>query len=451
MTVSHIQAAPNIQGDSGTGFNRFLPVAFNHFASSFATGLVGFGLSVWVFQTTRSVTALSLLAIGALLPRIFSSVLAGAVVDRWGARLAIIGGNLGALVSLLPCFLLFREGRLGLWHVCVSMMLASAFQSLLWPAISASVPALLEKKDFVRANGLLQAVNAASGILAPPVAGIAALRFGTGTVLLITLVVFGVSTLPIAFTRIPVPPVDQPADEQGKVARSSLSGITGAWTFLRRDETLFRLAAVFAASSFVVALATVLLKPLVLSFGSVPSLGTVMSVGSIGLLLGGLAVTAVGKGAATFKQVMWLMAAGGVCMALAGSRASVSLIAIATGLYFFIMAVVSSGVQVIIQSSVPLNLQGRMHATLAAISLAAMPLAYPLAGPLADYVFEPLFAERGLLVDNVGRLIGVGAGRGIGLLFIIMGGCIVVFSLLGQLGPRRTASGVDALAASEQG
>lgn len=443
--------SPQIQTEPKTGFNRFLPIAFNHFASSFATALVGFGLSVWIFQTTKSVTLLSLLAMCSLLPRVFSSVLAGAVIDKWGARPAIIGGNLGALISLVPCFLLFRQGRLEPWHVCVSMTLASACQSLLWPAISASVPALMEKQNFVRANGLLQAVNAASGIIAPPVGGLAALRFGTGTVLLITLVFFGVSVVPLAFIRIPVTPAEQAANEDGKVAHSGLSGITGAWTLLRRDETLLRLAAVFAASSFVIALATVLLKPLVLSFASAASLGTVMSVGSFGMLLGGLSVTALGKGAATFKQVMWLMAAAGLCMALAGSRPAVPLIAIATGVYFFIMAVVSSGVGAIIQSSVPFNLQGRMHATLAAISLASMPLAYPLAGPLADYVFEPLFAEGGLLVDNVGRLIGVGAGRGIGLLFIILGACIFTFSLLGQLGPRRSASRMDALPASGQG
>jgi MFS transporter, DHA3 family, macrolide efflux protein len=443
--------APQIQDEAGAGFNRFLPIAFNHFASSFATALVGFGLSVWVFQTTRSVSALSLLAICSLLPRAFSSVLAGAVVDRFGVRPAIVAGNLGALVSLAPCLLLFRQGRLELWHVCVSMTLAAACQSLLWPAISASVPVLVGKQDFVRANGLLQAVNATSGILAPAVGGLAALHFGTGTVLLISMVAFGVSVLPLAFRRIPVPPAEQSADEHSLERRANLSGITAAWTFLKRDATLLRLATVFAASSFVIALATVLLKPLVLSFGSAPALGTVMSVGSLGMLLGGLAITAVGKGAATFKQVMWLMAASGVCMALAGSRPALPLIAVATGAYFFIMAVVSSGVQTIIQSGVPLNLQGRMHATLATISLAAMPLAYPLAGPLADYVFEPLFAEGGPLAGNVGRFIGVGAGRGIGLLFIIMGGSIIAFSLLGQLRLRRRASGVEVLATSGQG
>jgi DHA3 family macrolide efflux protein-like MFS transporter len=48
-------------------------------------------------------------------------------------------------------------------------------------------------------------------------------------------------------------------------------------------------------------------------------------------------------------------------------------------------------------------------------------LAYAVAGPLADYVFEPLMAPGGLLAENVGQLIGVGHGRGIGLLFMIVG------------------------------
>jgi len=50
-----------------------------------------------------------------------------------------------------------------------------------------------------------------------------------------------------------------------------------------------------------------------------------------------------------------------------------------------------------------------------------MPLAYLVAGPLADHVFEPLLVVNGPLVSSVGRLIGVGRGRGIGLLYIVLG------------------------------
>ena len=55
------------------------------------------------------------------------------------------------------------------------------------------------------------------------------------------------------------------------------------------------------------------------------------------------------------------------------------------------------------------------------IARAAAPLAYVLAGPLADRVFEPLLSAGGPLAGSVGQLMGTGAGRGIGLLFVIMG------------------------------
>ena len=55
-----------------------------------------------------------------------------------------------------------------------------------------------------------------------------------------------------------------------------------------------------------------------------------------------------------------------------------------------------------------------------AIALSCIPLAYVIAGPLADRIFEPLMAADGLLAGSVGQILGVGPGRGIGLLFITM-------------------------------
>ena len=65
------------------------------------------------------------------------------------------------------------------------------------------------------------------------------------------------------------------------------------------------------------------------------------------------------------------------------------------------------------------------------------PLAYLLAGPLADKVFEPLLAVDGPLAKSVGGVIGTGAGRGIGLLFILMGIIkVTAVAIIGKLNPR---------------
>ena len=63
------------------------------------------------------------------------------------------------------------------------------------------------------------------------------------------------------------------------------------------------------------------------------------------------------------------------------------------------------------------------------IARSSKPLAFLLAGPLADMVFEPLLAAEGPLVGNIGQIVGVGPGRGIGMLFIIMGLIKVSISL----------------------
>jgi hypothetical protein len=55
-----------------------------------------------------------------------------------------------------------------------------------------------------------------------------------------------------------------------------------------------------------------------------------------------------------------------------------------------------------------------------------MPLAYLLAGPLADNVFNPLLIEGGQLAGSIGQMIGVGPGRGIGLIYVVLGLLILV-------------------------
>ncbi len=65
-----------------------------------------------------------------------------------------------------------------------------------------------------------------------------------------------------------------------------------------------------------------------------------------------------------------------------------------------------------------------------------MPVAYLVAGPLSDRVFEPLMAADGPLAGSVGRLIGTGPGRGIALLYIIMGFITLLATLRIYLYPR---------------
>jgi hypothetical protein len=70
------------------------------------------------------------------------------------------------------------------------------------------------------------------------------------------------------------------------------------------------------------------------------------------------------------------------------------------------------------------------------IAWSAIPLSYMVAGPLAEYVFEPLLSHGGLLAGAVGRFTGTGPGRGIGFLFVVMGALTLLIVACGYFYPR---------------
>jgi len=84
------------------------------------------------------------------------------------------------------------------------------------------------------------------------------------------------------------------------------------------------------------------------------------------------------------------------------------------------------------QRKVPPDMQGRVLALQRMISQVSLPLASVIAGPLADRVFEPMFTKNGALSSSIGMFIGVGPGRGVAFLFILLGviNCCITFCAL---------------------
>jgi hypothetical protein len=66
----------------------------------------------------------------------------------------------------------------------------------------------------------------------------------------------------------------------------------------------------------------------------------------------------------------------------------------------------------------------------------ASPLAYLLAGPLAEKIFEPMMVPGGALNSELEPCLGSGAGRGIGLMFVLMGLVKITVSAAAYLNPR---------------
>ncbi|HYK73803.1 MAG TPA: hypothetical protein VEV44_11895, partial [Pseudoneobacillus sp.] len=107
----------------------------------------------------------------------------------------------------------------------------------------------------------------------------------------------------------------------------------------------------------------------------------------------------------------------------------------ATFLIFFILPVGNAASQFIWQSKVPLNIQGRVFALRRMIAMSLSPIAYISAGPLVEKVFDPVVKDS-TLAPMIEKTIGIGDGRGIGLLFMTLGVIWAISSILIYFNPR---------------
>jgi hypothetical protein len=104
-----------------------------------------------------------------------------------------------------------------------------------------------------------------------------------------------------------------------------------------------------------------------------------------------------------------------------GLRPELWLVAGSALLAHFTLAFVSSLAQSIWQSQIGSDVLGRVLALRQALVKAATLLAYLVAGGLADRVLEPALRPGGWLAPYLRDSLGVGPGRGIAALFLVIG------------------------------
>jgi DHA3 family macrolide efflux protein-like MFS transporter len=408
----------------------FSVIWIGQLVSGLGSGLTGFALPVWIYQKTGSAEAFGLLFFAATVPTVLMSPFAGALVDRWNRKTVLIAADaIAAALSLVIAALVFT-GTFELWHLFVISVLGAAVGTFSDPAFMAAMGVLVPREHFTRASGLMQTSAAVNGILTPLLAGVLVTTIGLGGILIIDFATFLVGVGTLARVRIPAPPrSDTPR-------RPLLREAHDGWAFIRARPGLLMLLLYFPAVNLVSGMANPLFSPMVLSFATPAELGLVVSLASVGMLAGGVLLSAWGGPKRRMRGLVIGQMLGAVCLALTGLRPSLPLVAAAMFASMVLGPTAQACSQAIWLGKTPQEMMGRVLAIRRMLALSTMPLAALACGPLAERVFNPLLQPGGALAGSVGRVVGVGAGRGIGLMYVLIAGCILVLTALLYAHPR---------------
>lgn len=329
--------------------------------------------------------------------------------------------------------LLLFIGHLELWHIYVATTASSAFNALQWPAYDAAIAQIVPPQHLVRANGMFQLGLAIAQLISPVLGGFLLVTIQIQGVLILDGISFVFCLVMLLLVRLPKPGTTTKAEvSKNFVWKDSLVG----WNYITTRPGLFWLLILNCIYHFVEGIAVVLSTPLFLSFTSTTVLGTMLSIGGSGMILGTAFISTWGGGKRRIYNVLGFMLLGGLCVLLAGLRRDVVLCTVAIFVHFFSLPIVVSSRQAIFQSKIASDVRARVFAVNRMLINLSLLLAYLVAGPLADRVFEPLLTVNGPLAGSVGKIIGVGPGRGIGLLFIIMGMLLIAAIVTSYLSPR---------------
>jgi MFS family permease len=400
------------------GLQAFGAVWLSQAISIFGSELTGFVLGVWVYQSTKSSTNFSLIFFFSVVPEIVMAPLAGAIVDRWDRRRVMLLGTVGAGLCVAALSLLSLTGSLQLWEIYVITAVNSAFQSVQLIALAASTALLVPKRHLNRANGVVELGASISMVIAPSIAGFFLDSIGLTNVLLISAAASLIGVVSLMTVRIPRP---ENGAETEKERSTLLFEAVQGWRYVKGRPELMALLLLFAITNFTIGIVQALLPPLVLSFATPEVLGIVLSVGGVGVVLGSLLVSIWGGPKRKVRAILGLSFSRGMILFLAALQPHAILIGTAAFLFLFCSPIVLTCSLTIWQTKVANEIQGRALAIRRIVSWSSLPVAYLVAGPLADRVFERLMTPQGPLAQSVGTVIGTGPGRGVALLFIVLG------------------------------
>jgi DHA3 family macrolide efflux protein-like MFS transporter len=390
-----------MQADKAT-FRSYLFFWSGQLVSLLGSSIAQFVIIWWITLETESALYLSIASLLGFAPMVVLTPFAGVLVDRW-SRKALIGvvDFLQALASVI-LILLFWLGGVSIWQVLAVLALRGIFQAFHTPAVSAIVPLMVPKPKLSRINGLNYLFSGAVTLIGPLIAALLLVFWRIDQILWIDAATFIVALMPLLTIKIP--------SVRKKQDRSSFrKEFAEGLAFIKNGRGFLPLLMMATAVNFLLTPLSTLL-PYFIKFdhlGEAPDLALVMAFFQGGILAGGLLMSVI-KGfkkkmvAITFSVyviflgyalvaltptgLFWFMAIGGLVMA-------------------FCVPVANVSIQTIIQTVVPMRMQGRVNSVTMALASAATPFGMILSGVIVEFTRTAnLFlgcAGSGILVSTL--------------------------------------------------
>lgn len=406
-------------------FRKFLLLWTGDFISAIGSGLTSFGLGVYIFQQTGKASMMALVTLFAFLPSLLLSAPAGVLADRYDRRLLMIIGDGFSVIGLLFIFICLMRGEAQVWQICIGVIISSVFTSLLEPAYKATITDLLTPEQYSKASGLVQVAGSAKYLISPILAGFLLTIWDIKWLLILDMCTFFITVLTTLVVRKGLD------SKKVEIVTSFFSEIKEGVSALTDKKGVLTLVIMGSVITFCLGVIQTLAAPMILSFSNSVTLGSLMTIITLGMLISSLLLGGISIKKGYAKLLCISLFGAGLFMGMFGFKEHIVWIAISGFLFFAMLPFANASIDFLLRTNIENDMQGRAWGLVGLISQLGYVVAYAVSGLLADYFFTPRLRSDGAWAESIGRFFGTGEGRGIGLFITLAGGllCITAITL----------------------
>ena len=370
-----------IQANQAT-FRSYLFFWSGQLVSLLGSSISQFIIIWWITLETESTLFLSIASLLGFAPIVILGPLTGVLVDRWN-RKALIGivDLLQASTTVVLIFLFWLD-VIAVWQVLTLLSLRGVFQAFHIPSVFAIIPTMVPKEKLSRMNGVNYLFTGAVSLAGPVVAALLLELWEISQILWIDAVTFLLALIPLLM--ITIPSVREEED------RSSFRKQSGeGFAFIRNARGLLSFIMVATGVNFLLAPLTTLL-PYYVKFdhlGVASDLAFVMAFAQGGMLAGGLLMsvkTGFRRKMVIIVSSIYVLFLGYVLIALT-PIGSFWFMAVSGMILTFAFPIIDVLVQTILQTVVPLRMQGRVTSVTMSLAHFAQPGGMILSGVVAVF------------------------------------------------------------------
>lgn len=413
---------------------QFRAVLLNTMLANVTTSYLWFALTFWAYLETKSVLATGIIGGSYMLLMAVFGLVFGTYVDHHKKKRAMVLSSTVTLVMFTLAALLYAavgENRLAdlhsplFWIFIIVVLAGGVIENMRNIALSTTVTLLVPKDYHDKANGMVGAAQGIGFIVTSALSGLSIGLLGLGWTLAIALVLTVLAFVHLVFfVNIPEKKlVHDPALDAKKV------DIKGAMKAINAVPGLLALIFFSTFNNLIGGVYMALMDPYGLTLFNVEQWGAVFAVAGTGFVVGGLLIAKWGLGKKPLRTLLQMLLVMGLLGALFTIRELWWLYALGIWLYMCIIPYVEAAEQTIIQRVVPLKQQGRVFGFAQSVEAAAAPITAFMIAPLAQFYIIPYAnSERGS--KELAGLLGHGEVRGIALVFLLAGLCMILLTLL---------------------